>query len=292
METNPQNIYSYSKHFIFFNKLLKSNKLPKSILISGEEGIGKKIFMFHFLLSTQDDNYKFNLNTNYELFKKLTNNELYNIKILKKNNNVINIDQIRELITHANKTSIDGKAKFILIANIEDLNINASNALLKILENPPYNTHFFLIKNTESFILDTIVSRCFQYKIKFSFEVLDEIFNKLLFDYNLKNFENYDIFSKFDTPGSKISRILYLKKNNIENESLINIILFCLNDYQKNKNFFSLKYFSQFAKFFFSRNCDKNLYKNFRLYEKFINLTQNNIKYNTDLSLAAKIFND
>ena len=49
----------------------------------------------------------------------------------------IDINQIRDLISKLNKSSFNQKPRFILIDNIEFLNTNSINALLKVLEEPP-----------------------------------------------------------------------------------------------------------------------------------------------------------
>ena len=60
-------------------------------------------------------------------------------------------------------------ARFILIDNIENLNKNSVNALLKIIEEPNENVFFILINNNEKNILPTLKSRCLTFKINFTF---------------------------------------------------------------------------------------------------------------------------
>ena len=62
---------------------------------------------------------------------------------LKKIKNQYDVNQIRELINFCNKSSFNNLPRFILIDNIEFLNLNSSNALLKILEEPPENVFLF-----------------------------------------------------------------------------------------------------------------------------------------------------
>ena len=63
---------------------------------------------------------------------------------------MIDINQIRELLSSLQKSSFNNKPKFILIDNTEFLNVNSINALLKVIEEPSINIHFILIKNNES----------------------------------------------------------------------------------------------------------------------------------------------
>ena len=60
--------------------------------------------------------------------------------------------------------------KIVIIDNLEYFNLNALSALLKIIEEPPQNTYFFLINNSESKLLKTIKSRCLEFKVFFSYE--------------------------------------------------------------------------------------------------------------------------
>lgn len=53
-----------------------------------------------------------------------------------------------------------GKARIIIIDDAHQLNTQAANALLKILEEPPAETYFFLISPSASNLLPTIRSRC------------------------------------------------------------------------------------------------------------------------------------
>ena len=78
----------------------------------------------------------------------------------------IDINQIRQLLSKFNKSSFNSKPRFILIDNIELLNISSVNALLKFLEEPSANTYFILIHNHKD-IPNTLRSRCLEFKIFF-----------------------------------------------------------------------------------------------------------------------------
>lgn len=70
------------------------------------------------------------------------------------------IEQIRDLTDFINVSSHRGGAKVALIHPAEALNVNAANALLKNLEEPPPGTHFVLVAHRVQFLLPTIRSRC------------------------------------------------------------------------------------------------------------------------------------
>ena len=55
------------------------------------------------------------------------------------------------MINYINKSSFNNIPRFILIDNIEHLNKNSTNALLKIIEEPNNNVFFILIHFCESY---------------------------------------------------------------------------------------------------------------------------------------------
>ena len=169
-----------------FKRLLVSQKVPRSLLFVGEEGVGKRYFAleiakamvcqnpnsgeacdnctackrsdkFHIPIveeSTKvDDKLK-------DKFKKVFFSEHSDIGIvvpLKKN---IFVDAIRELETEANFRPYEAKARFFLIDNADKMSDAAANALLKTLEEPPATSHIFLITSRPASLLPTIRSRC------------------------------------------------------------------------------------------------------------------------------------
>lgn len=70
------------------------------------------------------------------------------------------IEQVRALSDFINISSHRGRAKVIIIRPAESLNVNAANALLKNLEEPPANVYFILISHRPHFLPATIRSRC------------------------------------------------------------------------------------------------------------------------------------
>ncbi|MBR7069101.1 MAG: DNA polymerase III subunit delta' [Oxalobacter sp.] len=72
----------------------------------------------------------------------------------------IPIDAIRQLHDFVNITTHRGGFRVILIYPAEAMTMEASNAVLKMLEEPPANTFFLLITNQLGALLPTILSRC------------------------------------------------------------------------------------------------------------------------------------
>lgn len=72
------------------------------------------------------------------------------------------VDQVRELQDFINLTANHLNGKTIVVYPAERLNVNAANALLKNLEEPPPSTRFMLVAHRPSYLPATIISRCQQ----------------------------------------------------------------------------------------------------------------------------------
>lgn len=72
----------------------------------------------------------------------------------------IRIDPIREVNTFVSQTAQQGGYRVIVLKPAEAMNVAASNALLKSLEEPGERTLFILLADTPSRMLPTIRSRC------------------------------------------------------------------------------------------------------------------------------------
>jgi DNA polymerase-3 subunit delta' len=72
----------------------------------------------------------------------------------------IAVDQVRELADFMGMTAAMSPWRVAVIDTVDELNKSAGNALLKILEEPPSNTLFFLVSHAPGRLLPTIRSRC------------------------------------------------------------------------------------------------------------------------------------
>ncbi|MDC1137457.1 AAA family ATPase [Candidatus Pelagibacter sp.] len=226
MNLKPENqLYLFAHHVIFLNfiNLYKNNKLPNKILLSGEKGIGKSTLAYHIInqiLSSDEDlsydSENFRINSDNRSFKLVTNKSNPNfISIdVDEDKKSIDINQIRNLILTLNKSSFNSKPRFVLIDNIELLNINSVNALLKILEEPNDNIYFILINNNKK-ILPTLKSRCLNYKIHLTSSQSFDITNKILGE-NFMDLINHQLFNNYSTPGLILNLLNFANNNDID----------------------------------------------------------------------------
>lgn len=79
--------------------------------------------------------------------------------------NNIKIEKIHNIIEFSHKTPVLSTVRVVIIDDFNKLNNNASNAILKLLEEPPINLYLMLISHNADELLPTIVSRCLHFKI-------------------------------------------------------------------------------------------------------------------------------
>lgn len=87
-------------------------------------------------------------------------------KVIMPQKNVISIEQIRDLIEDIYKKPYISDRKVYLLSDAQTMTMQAQNALLKTLEEPPiYSVIILLTTNIDS-LLPTVTSRCLIYKLK------------------------------------------------------------------------------------------------------------------------------
>ena len=267
IEVNPVNqirLFGLDKYINELVDLYKNDKLPNKILLSGEKSIGKSTLAYHFINYVLSDNEecKYNIdnfsinpeNHSYKTLLNKSNSNFIHVNI-RDDKKFIDINQIRELITNLNKTSFNIKPRFILIDNIEFLNNNSINALLKILEEPSDNVYFILINNNKK-VLPTLLSRCINIKISLSNAQCLEISNKLL-NGKLFDFINKDLINYYISPGNvyKLSIFGKIYKCDLVNLNLRDLIKIIIdNKYYKKDNFMQFYIFDLMELYFHKLN--------------------------------------
>ena len=249
MKLEPANqirLFSHKEQFENLKNLYSKKKMPNKILFSGEKGIGKCTLAYHvinYILSLGEENSyddkNLLINSENRSFKLIQNKSnpnfiLIDVSIDKKN---IDIDQIRNLIVSLNKSSFNDKPRIVLIDNIELLNLNSVNALLKILEEPNDNINFILINNNKK-ILPTLKSRCLNFKIQLNFDQSIDTINKIL-NNNIFDLLNIDLINYYNTPGQLLNLINLQNQFdlNLKEMNLKDLIFFIIKNKHYKKDF-------------------------------------------------------
>ncbi len=302
-------LYGMRHNFNQIINLYNEEKMPNRILLSGKKGVGKATLAYHvinYILSINED-HKYNqnemiINDNNRSYKLIQNNLHPNFHLIDliDEKKIIDIAQIREMITYTNKSSFDNMPRFILIDNIESLNKNSVNALLKIVEEPNEKTFFILIHNNKKNILPTLKSRCLIFKINFSFEESFNILN-LILGKNIFDLINHDLISHYDSPGEIINLLNFAieKKINLNDYTLKKLLILLIDNSYYKKNKYIKDLIVNFIELFFLKEYSLSITKKAlqSTYRNFIDKIHNTEKYNLDeeslfLEFKSKLLNE
>lgn len=152
-----KNSTNYQEYFEQLNKQFSNNTLPHALLLAAPKGAGKLEFARAVAKMVLSE-FKNDLHPDY--YELMPEED-------KKN---ISVDQVRSLIFNLSQTANYNGYKVAVIYPAETLNIAASNALLKTLEEPLGKTLIILCAHQQSRLLPTIVSRCQRIPVKISSE--------------------------------------------------------------------------------------------------------------------------
>ena len=301
MNLNPQNqlnLYGVEENLRTLIALYDKGNLPSKILLTGQKGVGKCTLAYHLInyILSKDEEFSYNINE-FKIYSKnrslklITNGtnpnfQLLDVSIDKKQ---INIDQIRNLLLNIKKSSFNDKPRFILIDNIEYLNKNSVNALLKDLEEPNENIYFILINNQRK-LISTLKSRCLNFNISLSNETSLRVINQLIDD-DIFDHVNNELINYYFTPGNiyNLNKFAINNKINLKDMKLKEFLKKMIkeNYFKKDQNF---KYLFYDYLELFLKNI--SLMDNMNYYSYFVKKIDNLKKYNLDEESLFIEFNE
>ena len=301
MNLNPQNqlnLYGVEENLRTLIALYDKGNLPSKILLTGQKGVGKCTLAYHLInyILSKDEEFSYNINefkiySKNRSFKLIINGtnpnfQLLDVSIDKKQ---INIDQIRNLLLNIKKSSFNDKPRFILIDNIEYLNKNSVNALLKDLEEPNENIYFILINNQRK-LISTLKSRCLNFNISLSNETSLRVINQLLDD-DIFDHVNNELINYYFTPGNiyNLNKFAIKNKINLKDMKLKEFLKKMIkeNYFKKDQNF---KYLFYDYLELFLKNISS--IDNMDYYSYFVKKIDNIKKYNLDEESLFIEFNE
>lgn len=142
------------------HRALKQKKLPNSLLFAGPEGIGKKRVALvvakalNCLKKTADACEECTHCT------AINHGNFPDVMVISPAKDVLKIDQMRLLKDTAYLKPMAGRKRIFIVDEAEKMNDEASNSLLKVLEEPPSFSHIILVTSNPYRIIPTLKSRC------------------------------------------------------------------------------------------------------------------------------------
>jgi len=150
----------------------QGGRLAHGWLIAGPQGIGKATLAWRFarrVLAARPDGKGLDTDPADPGARQVTAGSHPDMRLVRRSNartspfrfrTEIGVDDIRDLHPFLHQTAARGGWRVIVVDAADDMNRNAQNALLKLLEEPPARTVFLLVAHAPSRLLPTIRSRC------------------------------------------------------------------------------------------------------------------------------------
>ena len=127
----------------------------------------------------------------------------------------LTVDEVRKTISFFGTSRGEANWRIAIVDAADDMNPNAANALLKILEEPPVQTVFFVIAHSAARVLPTIRSRCQHLPLKpLEDDALLQVLDRLNVTAGLSNEEKSEVVQL--AQGSVRDAILLLREDGLE----------------------------------------------------------------------------
>lgn len=211
-----------------FEKEVKQNKISASYLFYGDKRVDLLFYALEFskMVMTKDIEDE---EEKKSIEKRIENLQHSDIEVINRKNENIKIDEVRELIYDAIESAYSSPKKIFILCGIENLRKESSNALLKILEEPPKDVYFILLARSLN-IISTIKSRTIKFHLEGASNeelgVSKEIY--YFFDGNENNIRRYkengipleeyeDEINSYEDALSNIKAMKEYAKNEMEN---------------------------------------------------------------------------
>jgi DNA polymerase-3 subunit gamma/tau len=216
------------------NRTLQNSVLKKQIahayLLTGTRGVGKTTIARIFAKAIRCENLKADGNPCLECSacKSIDENSSLDYLEIDGASNT-RVDNIRELIENVQYLPSSGEHKVYVIDEVHMLSVNAFNALLKTLEEPPAHVVFIFATTDPQKLLGTVLSRVQRFDFKnVAIDVLNAHVKKIALAENI-NFTSDDLITELSKHGkgsvrdtlSLLDQVLSLSEDRNINEDVL-----------------------------------------------------------------------
>ena len=176
-----QKVVGHQEIITHLQNAISMNKVSHAYLFGGESGSGKKMMASLFAMTLQCEKHGVEPCMECPSCKKAQSQNHPDIIYVKHEKpNTISIDEIREqLINDVMIKPYSSPYKIYIIDEAQKLTLQAQNALLKTIEEPPAYAVFLLLTENAEMLLPTINSRCVMLKLR---NIKDTLIRKYLME--------------------------------------------------------------------------------------------------------------
>src|SRR3984885_14975752 len=170
-------LYGHREAELALLNAYRSGRIPHAWLIGGAQGIGKATLAYRMarfvlghrnpLASQVQEAETLELDPSNPVARHVAAGAHGGLLTLERTLNdkgvmrtVITVDETRETIPFFGSTAAVEGWRVCIVDTVDELNANAANALLKVLEEPPRQSLFLLVSQAPARVLPTIQSRC------------------------------------------------------------------------------------------------------------------------------------
>ena len=279
-----------------FKNEINQDKISASYLFYGDKRVDLLSYALMFSKMVMTKNVQ--NDAEKDKIERLINNFQHpDIEIINKNNENIKIDEVREIIYSSIESSFNSPKKIFILCGIENLRKESSNALLKILEEPPQNVYFILLN-----IISTIKSRTIKFYLsgmnneelgisKEIYYFFDGNENDIL-EFKRQNLSLEDIQFKINTVED-ILQIIFEMKNYTTGELAIKNNLDLTIKYNKSIELLSqrIRFWDIENVYFFINEIESELKKEKEFLINFLSKIIINVKHSLEADELKKLIN-
>lgn len=214
---NNPDLFGHAAAEQAFLQSFNADRLPHAWMIAGPEGVGKTTLAYRIarfmlqqgqaapgLFGEPDPLDSLFLAADDPLFTRVAHGGHLDLLVVErgvdektgKEKTVITIDDVREVVNFFSMTASEGGWRVAIVDGVEDMNRNAANALLKILEEPPQKCLLLLVTHAPGRLLPTLRSRCRRLDLRtLDLPVLQKTLTHFLPDISAQDIQTLSVLS-------------------------------------------------------------------------------------------------
>jgi DNA polymerase-3 subunit delta' len=137
-----------------------TGRVPHALIFAGPRGVGKTRLALEFFMALNCQALEGQACGSCPSCIKAASGNHPDLVTITPRGSWIVVDDVRDVIGGLALRPFEGRTRFMVIESAEALNVQAANALLKTLEEPPDSTVIVLVSHRPTLLLPTVISRC------------------------------------------------------------------------------------------------------------------------------------